>query len=171
MVTNWKLGIWVVLWMGCGSPSMPPMNTALTPMTADDNPACASFSWRMPTPSAIACPGVPTCSCAATDVCCVQLDYPSGPTGAPTIGPSSCSALTACTGLALACDGPEDCTKGRVCCGTDTRGGGTSCKDPSECFDAHSIIVCRSDSDCRLGQHCEPSYAGSYLGNVAGSCM
>ena len=70
--------------------------------------------------------------------------------------------------VALACDGPEDCSNGTVCCSLETTTGlaGTSCVTPSQCT-APSRVICRQQSDCLASQKCGapdpmPAYISTY---------
>ncbi|HEY3352429.1 MAG TPA: hypothetical protein VGQ83_04205 [Polyangia bacterium] len=85
-------------------------------------------------------------SCAAPEVCC------------QTLGGASCTAAGGCQGLALSCDGPEDCASGTpVCCGhLGGGGGGTQCVADGACTGGGftSGVVCHSNADCPNGGTC-----------------
>lgn len=74
--------------------------------------------------------------CDPAEVCCVDRFEQS----------RSCSALDDCRGVALACDGPEDCTGAdEVCCtGAGGSSPGSQCEDESTC----PRVVCHEDGDC-----------------------
>lgn len=96
-----------------------------------------------------------TTTCTGSQVCCVD---PAGPT-------FTCAASCADGGVTINCDGPEDCTGGKVCCGTVNVGAGTppscpisagaaSCTDscatviPTSCPDKGSARLCHAAADC-----------------------
>ena len=144
---------------GCGAPVDNPAHT----------PACAALNWRAATAGAIACPGTTDCACPVADVCCVDYAAAYTDTGG-TVGGAACGKLTACAGIALACDGPEDCGAGKVCCFLGTTGGNSTCKSAADCTGVDQVVMCRSDTDCASGDHCEPAAAGAYFASIAGSC-
>jgi hypothetical protein len=128
---------------------------------------CGMKSYRGGTAGAVVCPGVETCECPSSDVCCLtKLDSQSG----------SCTSLAACRSLALQCDGPEDCDGG-VCCLEDRTGGGASCKSAGTCDTGKWL--CRSDADCANappGPRCAPIDLGAQgvddvgLDGIVGVC-
>ena len=94
-------------------------------------------------------------TCIGTQVCCVD---PGGPT-------FKCADSCSDGGVAINCDGPEDCTGGKVCCGTVDVGSGTpptcpistgaaSCAAtcttviPTSCPDKGSARLCHAAADC-----------------------
>jgi hypothetical protein len=125
---------------------------------------CSGQNWRAATPDGVICPGAPDCLCSGGQVCCVALVN-----GKASIG--SCNDLAACSGPAIACDGPEDCAAGQVCCWVDTVGGGSTCKAPIDCFGSQEAAACRDDSQCSGIEHCTPADPGSYLDGVAAACL
>jgi hypothetical protein len=108
-----------------------------------------AVTWCEPTdqcPNTNPTPGVPcgTETCTAPDVCCM------------TWSSQSCTAVDACTqGVALACDGPEDCAGATpVCCGDLGMGGGASeCVAQDGCAGSGmgGGVVCHTDADCPTG--------------------
>ena len=81
---------------------------------------------------AVTCPGVPGCTCAAPDACCLgAIDSYQGTCGPPRT----------CAGLLLSCDGPEDCNGG-VCCLTRS---GSSCTAANACS---GTWLGRNDAQC-----------------------
>jgi len=57
----------------------------------------------------------------------------------------------------IACDGPEDCSTGLVCCSVESAAGGlagASCMNASECA-TPSRVICHQQTDCPSPQHCE----------------
>jgi hypothetical protein len=92
--------------------------------------------------------GVPcgNTSCDAPQICCV------------TFSGATCTAADGCDqGLALACDGPEDCSNGDVCCGDiGMGGGGSECLPAGDCEGGGmgSGVLCHSDADCQNNERC-----------------
>ena len=125
---------------------------------------CGEQNWRQPTPNGgVVCPGASDCTCGGGQVCCIQVVNNKAQSG-------SCSDLTQCAGLALRCDGAEDCATGEVCCLLDSLGGGSECRAPSDCFFSNEIKTCRDDSECDGIEHCEPSQPGTYLAGLVAGC-
>jgi hypothetical protein len=89
--------------------------------------------------------GVPCgdATCNAPEVCCVTFNGQSCT--------SNCNQ-----GLALACDGPEDCSGGDVCCGDiGMGGGGSECMPSGDCQTGMgSGRLCHSNTDCDTGETC-----------------
>ncbi len=129
----------------------------------DSQGPCDQFNWRSETPDQIVCPYTADCVCPSTDVCCVLVEQDK-------FSSASCSELTACSGLAFQCDGPEDCPAGESCCAVLTTGGGSSCKDPMDCIGLEDVVLCRKNEDCGLGEGCLPAEPDSYFEGVAGYC-
>jgi len=125
--------------------------------------SCQGQNWRQPTTDSVVCPGAPDCSCGGGQVCCIDVVN-----GKATSG--SCGELTQCAGLALTCDGSEDCPTGQVCCLLNSFGGGSECRNPQDCFFTDEITACRGDSECSGIEHCEPSQPGSLLAGVVAGC-
>jgi hypothetical protein len=134
-----------------GATPSPPSSTPPSP-EIDAGGTCATHSYRGGTANAVVCPGTAKCECESEDVCCMQkLDALSG----------TCTPLAACRGLALQCDGPEDCDGG-VCCLEDRTGGGSSCKSGATC--GAGQWLCRTDADCAnapSGPRCAPLDLGT----------
>ncbi len=118
------------------------------------------------------CPGVVTCTDAvdacslATQNCCVK---------AYDAKKVSCNEGTACDGLAsAACDGPEDCGGGQVCCISVTlKGAGADIdhrcvSDATQCSGGliTNSVMCHTDDDCESPKACQK------IGNLPfwGSC-
>lgn len=78
-------------------------------------------------------------SCSSTQECCV--------TGGG--GGGTCVTTGTCSGVAFACDGPEDCTNGDVCC-FGGGGGGSGGMEGSECKPANQcqLNACHVSTDC-----------------------
>ena len=57
--------------------------------------------------------------------------------------------------VAVTCDGPEDCSNGKVCCSLESAGGlaGTSCVSPAQCTGL-SRVICHQQTDCLATQSC-----------------
>lgn len=83
-----------------------------------------------------------TATCTATQECCVGA------------GGRECVDLGACQGVALACDGDEDCGSNEVCCagggGGGPAAGGTECRNANQC----NANVCRAMTDCEGNDMC-----------------
>lgn len=77
-----------------------------------------------------------TATCLATEECC----FAGGGGG------GTCVAAGTCTGVAFACDGPEDCEANQVCCygNGGASAGGSECKLATQC----QINACHDDTDC-----------------------
>jgi len=140
-------------------------------ITASSEESCSEVGWRSPTPGAVTCPGADGCSCDGGAVCCVEVAEVGTPN--ERVADATCRELTACAELAFACDGPEDCQPGKVCCATLTAGGGSSCVDPIDCYDGDAAALCRSDADCleATGAHCNPAVEGSYFDGTTAACV
>jgi hypothetical protein len=83
-----------------------------------------------------------TMTCTGTDVCCVP-GFGGGNTGA------TCAAQCGPGESTFACDGPEDCSGGQVCCMSR---GGSSCTDPDSCGGiGGGSVACRTANDCQSG--------------------
>lgn len=98
------------------------------------------------------CPGVVWCTergpCDQRDkICCL------------TAFTADCSARSDC-GLEqrAACDGPEDCGAGSVCCARD---GVALCMPPAECPEPQR--ACHSDADCEA-KRCARGFPGTFGG-------
>jgi hypothetical protein len=76
-------------------------------------------------------------TCNDPDVCCVTMQG------------ASCTQDCQ-NGLSLACDGPEDCSNGDICCGdVGMGGGGAECMAVDQCDPGWtSGVVCHADGDC-----------------------
>jgi hypothetical protein len=136
---------------GVAAPSPTPAPTGAPTSQPDAAGACGMRSFRGGTPNAVVCPGTESCACGSTEICCMQkIDALTG----------ACTSLSACRGLALQCDGPEDCDGG-VCCLEDRTGGGSSCKAAGSC--GAGQWLCRTDADC-IGAPPGPSCAPIDLG-------
>lgn len=71
---------------------------------------------------------------------------------------ASCSPALNCDGQQrIRCDGPEDCSQGKVCC---AREGATSCLAASECT-GDAYRACHADSDCD-GRRCLEGLPGMF---------
>jgi hypothetical protein len=104
------------------------------------------------TPGVVPC-GNTTCE-AATQQCCVN----------PQAGTATCiGANDQCQGLAMSCDGPEDCSGGTpVCCATvGGQNRDVSCTAAADCSGRE---LCRVDGDCRGGDLCCGEFT---LGGIA----
>jgi hypothetical protein len=71
------------------------------------------------------------------------------PTGCCSFtGGVACASATICSrdlGILFACDGPEDCGAGEVCCGSDSSG--TICLAAFDCPNP-TLHACHSSGDC-----------------------
>src|SRR5262245_10979167 len=75
-------------------------------------------------------------TCTSTQECCLAN------------GQRTCVAQGDCQGVAFACDGPEDCQTGEVCCASNTGGTpGSECRDAGDMCRA---IACHADPDCPM---------------------
>lgn len=82
-------------------------------------------------------------TCSATEQCCIM-----GIGSAGTCIPRGDS----CTGASIACDGPEDCDAGEVCCGrAGGGGGGAACADSCGGPGGGGFELCHEMSDCSDG--------------------
>ncbi len=97
-------------------------------------------------PNGVTCLGAADGGCDPGQVCC------------STGSGDTCQAASAsCTGVALACDGTEDCTSG-TCCGTSS---GTACA--ASCTSYH---ICHVDAECGTGETCCPVGGAIPLGSL-----
>jgi hypothetical protein len=123
MVARAMLAVGVLaIWNGCqmGNERSPNAACSSTVVTAGAH--------------AVVCPGATGCGCEAPSACCLsRIDSSAG----------ACAAPRECAGIALTCDGPEDCGGG-VCC-LDVAAGLASCSAASEC---RGVWLCRSTHDC-----------------------
>lgn len=111
------------------------------------------------------CPGVVTCqdtSGPGTEVLACVLRSEDGSTVnrcCIDFGPHNSCRPSACslTQGEASCDGPEDCSGGRVCC-RDTIGTGTSCQ--TSCGSAANQL-CHTDADCPGNTRCLSGTGGA----------
>jgi hypothetical protein len=124
--------------------------------------AACDTTWRSSTPGVVVCPGAGDCQCGLPEACCV----PTSPT-ATDVG--ACSAATSCAALLFACDGPEDCNAGQVCCG---KGLGAQCTTDADCFGVDAFVLCHEDAHCesKLGTTCGPADPGTFWDTRLGVC-
>ena len=110
------------------------------------------------------CPGVVTCgnaveACSLTTQNCCVTDYKPDA--------ASCNEGSTCKGLAsAACDGPEDCSGGQVCCisvSLTTSAPFAAIQhrcvaDASKCTGGGLVnrLLCHTDAECAAGEGCEP---------------
>ncbi len=95
-------------------------------------------------------------TCTGSQICCVD---PSGPT-------FTCAASCSDGGVAINCDGPEDCTGGgKVCCGTINVGAGT----PPTCPISTGSAACASTCDTKIPTSC-PDKGSARLCHAAADC-
>src|SRR5262249_19270467 len=95
----------------------------------------------------------PGCGCAIGDAACLGCMGSSGPC-------FSCGGPMGCGEghfVVQACDGPEDCMPGQVCCGV-------SCVDAAMCS---GEIACHKAADCPANQAC---CNGSFLSRCKPMC-
>jgi len=79
-------------------------------------------------------------------VCCAKLPSAGGK------GPQCTSPAACMMASALACDGPEDCSKGNVCCGASTAGvDAILALCNATCPAPNGKVLCHSLSDCPSG--------------------
>jgi hypothetical protein len=123
---------------------------------------CSSANWRAPTANQVVCPGPSGCQCAGGEVCCIPPSPAPGATGA-------CTAMTACADVAFACDGPEDCAAGEVCC---AKGYAAQCVAEADCFGVDAYVLCHADADCesKLGTTCGPADPNTFWDELLGVC-
>jgi hypothetical protein len=80
-----------------------------------------------------------------SQVCCF--------TGYPGLT-TTCTASDSCGELVAACDGPEDCSDGDICCGDQS---GAACKKASECTGFTAAQLCHTSADCPETNNCHDS--------------
>jgi hypothetical protein len=123
---------------------------------------CQAYNWRAESPKAVTCPGAESCSCGGSDVCCLIYDEAQD-----RVTSGSCMAEAQCADFAFACDGPEDCSDGNVCC---ARGRGAHCLPDLECHGVETFTLCRGDADCPDLETCTPDVTDSYYEDLIGFC-
>jgi len=84
--------------------------------------------------------------CAPAEYCCLDIGNPNTATCQ--------SAPSACTGLQLACDGPEDCTGAQVCCLRETTPA-AACTPADTCSQDNGYVICNQAMDCANNEQCE----------------
>jgi hypothetical protein len=123
-----------------------------------------SLGWRTPSEGTIACPSTAGCSCAGSSICCAA-------TAGGQVSSASCMELNACKELAIACDGPEDCGGGEVCCATSPTSMTAECHPANECASAVSLVFCRKDADCAFPfTRCVPATKGAFFEGMIAHC-
>jgi hypothetical protein len=93
--------------------------------------------------------GVVECSseiCAPGEYCCLDIGNPNTATCQ--------SAPSACTGLQLACDGPEDCTGSQVCCLRESTPA-AACTTADTCSQDNGWVICNQAMDCGNNEKCQ----------------
>ena len=164
-ITSWCSAIALAV-AACGGSNEAPFggDGGSSGSTESSGSGC-DVNWREATPGNVACPGASGCACGGSEICCVVVPGPS------QFEPS-CSEMTACADLAFACDGPDDCGQGLVCCAVLAHGGGSSCKPAADCFGGEQVVLCHADADCgeEIGTHCTPAEPGSFFGSTAARC-
>jgi len=89
-------------------------------------------------------------------VCCQKNE------GGGNWGGSCLQKNQGCVGTAVACDGPEDCAAGTVCCGKVGSNAFTSlaCTPEATCqYTSGYRVICGSSGVCPTGYVCKPSSA------------
>ncbi len=141
--------------------------TGGTRVEVTDAPRCAADVANTP---GIDCPGYVSCGgdlmsphvCpTATHSCCVS--------GLPSEDTVNCyEGKTACRGPEARnpCDGPEDCTGGRVCCVTPPNAQViTECRAAADCDErSEGTVFCHTDADCPSGKLCAPPSIARWWG-------
>jgi hypothetical protein len=124
--------------------------------------------------------GPQTCGgrvCTGNQVCCVATGGGGGAGGGGG-GGQTCTAPTACTGLALSCVNAAGCGTGNVCCfalgggGAGAGGGGGGLSGAASCQKAcpqGGYQLCSSNAECPRGVTCQMTmFGGSVCGGVGG---
>lgn len=94
-------------------------------------------------------------TCGNAAVCCQAARF-------------TCTAATGCTvGLAVACDGPEDCAAAAPLCCFDGALSRTSCVAGGGCAEFWQYAVCHASADCAPGELC----AGTPIVDTLPLCM
>lgn len=146
-----------------------PLLTATFGCSSDDDglngagqPAACDVTWRASSPNQVVCPGATDCLCPSPEGCCIPPSPSSSDRG-------SCSAVTSCSALLFACDGPEDCGANQVCC---AKGQGAQCGTESDCFGVDAYVLCHEDAHCesKLGTTCGPGDPGTFWDTHMGVC-
>jgi hypothetical protein len=81
--------------------------------------------------------------------------------------PACVRGSSACLPFRPACDGPEDCPKGRVCCINADLGrqygarSAAECSTSARCVERFGLVACHGSEDCRSQATCERSPFGS----------
>jgi hypothetical protein len=93
-------------------------------------------------------------------VCCARSPAEGGK-GPECKTPAACMLFSA-----LACDGPEDCSKGQVCCGASTSGiDAIIALCFGNCSASNARILCHTAADCPSGfkKCCSTKFSGGTL--------
>ncbi len=137
-----------------GADAAPPRADTGSPTETDSGPSGLDAA---PSGAIDAGPPGVTCgteTCVDPQICCVAV------AGGTTS--RACALPADCMGVAAACDGPEDCGSGEVCCGMRSAGGGgsgsTACVDEAMCGFGR---LCHVTADCAGGDMCCSFMGGS----------
>jgi len=140
----------------CGSSNpVPPLNCYCDEQCPGSNDCCPDYG-SVCNPAAgvgqVKC-GNGTCAVPAS-FCCVQFVSGGG------LNPHCQTAGTQCIGPDVFCDGPEDCSGGKICCSTPVGGSSllVECRDPALCKDSSQRIICGNNpAVCPSGDLCVPN--------------
>ena len=114
----------------------------------------------------IECADAGTCT-APAEICCAKVQGALIEAGIGTLGAYACVANGSCKAfddVPIACSGPESCSAGEVCCGTNSgiRSGNlcyltrsTACR--TACNTGEFVVGCDASADCPSGKTCMTS--------------
>jgi hypothetical protein len=80
-----------------------------------------------------------------------------------TVRPACVRGSMQCAPFAAACDGPEDCSSGQICCVSAdwAREHGaraaTACLTERRCLERYADVACHAPGDCPRGARCDPA--------------
>jgi hypothetical protein len=138
MNARWLEVVVAMMVAGCGGVTQP--LTTGTESDASDESAAAHVAGMVPC-------GAQQCSVFANQ-CCAQ---PIQDAAAATQCAPTCKV-----GLPVSCDGPEDCTQGKICCAAGTNAVGyvsLECTAAPSCT-MKNQVVCRTSADCPDAGRC-----------------
>lgn len=93
-------------------------------------------------------------------VTCPQLCCPGGSCAPSSVG---------CGDFFMACDGPEDCPAGQVCCiGIGAHYGSADCENPADCGQSFQQVACHTTADCPVGTCQQSQYSDVFVSTLRG---